>query len=339
MISAFKNVSKNIRETISLFRTDNTHIFYYLKYKNNENIIKNISAFLIQKTWNIYKYKQYYKNCRQSIIFVQRRIVNKNFLRVIRLRILNKNVCARKIQKKWREYYKKKSIAACTIQKNWKCHKEREEYLMKKRNAIIIQRNYRTYSENKKKKEEMKQKLINSTMIIQKYWRKYIILKKLKLLTNQIHAYAIISKSWRDYQKRKHYQKLNKSASQIQKLWKEYQNKKKIDYAQKIIAAEKIQKAWKNYIKNKNYSNDNNKKKINNALINNKDEIFPYNEKALTLPAIEINKFQTIYNVFDDVLNNKDEDLEVDNWLHDGINYNYDDKMNTYLNQSEMTIE
>ncbi len=34
------------------------------------------------------------------------------------------------------------------------------------------------------------------------------------------------------------------------------------------------------------------------------DEIFPYNEKALTLPAIEINK---LHNVFDNILENENE--------------------------------
>ncbi|OUM59313.1 hypothetical protein PIROE2DRAFT_15168 [Piromyces sp. E2] len=74
-------------------------------------------------------------------------------------------------------------------------------------------------------------------------------------------------------------------------------------------------------------------KKVN-LLINNKEEIFPYNEKALTLPAIEINKNNNVFNVL-----NYNEDEEVENWLQNGIDYNYDDKMNKYLNQSEMTIE
>ncbi|KAG4103922.1 hypothetical protein H8356DRAFT_1072423 [Neocallimastix lanati (nom. inval.)] len=91
---------------------------------------------------------------------------------------------------------------------------------------------------------------------------------------------------------------------------------KKIHNAQEIIAVEKIQKAWKNYRETRY-------------------ELFPYNEKALTLPAIEIGH---INDVFKNVLDSNDE-IEVDNWLHNEINYDYDDKMNNYLNQSEMTIE
>jgi len=145
------------------------------------------------------------------------------------LKILQKKICARIIQNKWRNIYNKKNEAVCIIQKNWRCYDIRKKYKIKKDKAIMIQRRYRIFLENKRKKDKKikEQKMINSAIKIQKNWKNHILKRNLKLLNKQINAYKIICHSWINYQKKKYmYKRSNESALIIQNAWKEYKKRK-----------------------------------------------------------------------------------------------------------------
>ena len=99
--------------------------------------------------------------------------------------------------------------AATDSQKNWRCYKNRKEFLRMKRSAICLQSYTRMWIARKKYNQLLWQRK-NAATILQKYLRRHLAIKELKNLReiNQAirnNAATNIQKYWRCYKNRKEF--------------------------------------------------------------------------------------------------------------------------------------
>ena len=106
------------------------------------------------------------------------------------------------------------SSAATDIQKNWRCYKNRKEFVTMKRSAICLQSYVRMWIARKKYIKLLWQRQ-NAATILQKYLRRHLAIKKLKHL-REVKAATILQTHWRGYVERKQFSDWKNGAIIIQ---------------------------------------------------------------------------------------------------------------------------
>ena len=216
--------------------------------KQLRSLKTNKAALTIQKNWKAFKGRKTFLTLKSKTIVLQsfsRMIINrKAYLSLLATR----ESSAILIQKYTRRFLAMKTLqllkrekAATMIQKSWKGHKERSQYLRLKSKTILIQAQVRSYLERSKYL-----RLVRSTLVIQKNLRMFRAKQLLRSLRQENHSALILQKHVRKYlavQAFKRMKKEHSSAILIQKTWKMYKQRKEyLSMMKKIVKLQSIAK-------------------------------------------------------------------------------------------------